>query len=66
MPRLENGQTFPSLQLPSVGASTLSLPDDLVGNFGVVLVYRGAWCPTPSCARSLERRRAWRARGSRS
>ena len=45
MPRLENGQTFPSLQLPSVGASTLSLPDDLAGSFGVVLVYRGAWCP---------------------
>jgi peroxiredoxin len=45
MPRLENGQTFPSLQLPKVGGGTLSLPDDLAGGFGVVLVYRGAWCP---------------------
>lgn len=45
MPRLENGQTFPSLQLPLVGGGTLSLPEDLTGDFGVVLVYRGSWCP---------------------
>lgn len=45
MPRLENGQTFPSLQLPQVGGGTLSLPQDLAGSYGVVLVYRGAWCP---------------------
>jgi peroxiredoxin len=45
MPRLENGQPFPSLQLPLVGGGTLSLPADLAGDFGVVLIYRGAWCP---------------------
>ena len=45
MPRLENGQPFPSLPLPLVGGGTLSLPDELAGGFGVVLVYRGAWCP---------------------
>ena len=45
MTRLENGQTFPSLHLPRVGGGTVSLPDDLGGDFGVVLVYRGAWCP---------------------
>lgn len=45
MTRLENGQTFPSLQLPRVGGGTVSLPEDLAGSFGVVLVYRGAWCP---------------------
>jgi peroxiredoxin len=45
MPRLENGQPFPSLQLPLVGGGTLSLPEDLAGEFGVVLIYRGAWCP---------------------
>jgi len=45
LPRLENGQTFPSLQVPLVGGGTLSLPEDLSGGFGVVLVYRGAWCP---------------------
>jgi peroxiredoxin len=45
MPRLENNTPFPALQLPLVGGGTLSLPDDLAGSFGVVLVYRGAWCP---------------------
>ena len=45
MTRLENGQAFPALQLPKVRGGTLSLPDDLSGGFGVVLVYRGAWCP---------------------
>ncbi len=45
MSRLVNGQAFPPLQLPLVGGGTLSLPDDLAGGFGVVLVYRGAWCP---------------------
>ena len=45
MPRLQNGQEFPSLQLPLAGGGTLSLPDDLAGDFGVVLIYRGAWCP---------------------
>ncbi len=45
MTRLENGQAFPALQLPKVGGGTLSLPHDLAGGFGVVLVYRGAWCP---------------------
>lgn len=45
MPRLQNGQPFPSLQLPLVGGGTLSLPDDLAGHYGVVLIYRGSWCP---------------------
>jgi len=45
MDRLENGQTFPTLQLSLVGGGTLSLPDNVGGRFGVVLVYRGAWCP---------------------
>ncbi len=45
MPRLENGAPFPALRLPLVGGGTLSLPGDLAGSFGVVLVYRGAWCP---------------------
>lgn len=45
MSRLENGQKFPSLELPLVGGGTVSLPEDLAGNYGVVLVYRGSWCP---------------------
>jgi len=45
MPRLENGQAFPTLQLALAGGGTLSLPEDLAGRYGVVLVYRGSWCP---------------------
>ncbi|WBB58491.1 peroxiredoxin family protein [Streptomyces sp. WMMC500] len=46
MTRLSNGQHFPELRIPAIGGSgTLSLPDDLAGHFGVVLLYRGSWCP---------------------
>ncbi|WP_131120295.1 redoxin domain-containing protein [Lichenihabitans psoromatis] len=40
-----NGQAFPALELPAVGGGLLSLPHDLGGSYGVVLVYRGHWCP---------------------
>jgi peroxiredoxin len=43
--RLNNGQTFPKLQLPAVGGSTLHLPEDLFGKYSVILIYRGHWCP---------------------
>ncbi len=43
---LSNGDTFPSITLPAVGGGgSLSLPGDLAGAYGVVLIYRGAWCP---------------------
>lgn len=42
---LGNGDVFPSLQLAAVGGGTISLPGDLAGSFGVVLFYRGSWCP---------------------
>ncbi|MBC7594581.1 MAG: peroxiredoxin family protein [Kineosporiaceae bacterium] len=45
MTRLDNGDTFPSLTLDAVGGGTLSLPDALSGSYGVVLIYRGSWCP---------------------
>ncbi|MEO7745126.1 MAG: peroxiredoxin family protein [Actinomycetota bacterium] len=45
MARLSNGDTFPSLTLQTVGGQGISLPDDLAGSYGVVLVYRGSWCP---------------------
>lgn len=45
MQRLMNGQKFPALELPKVGGGMLKLPDALAGSFGVVLVYRGDWCP---------------------
>ena len=45
MSRLCNGQLFPSLEVPAVGGGTISLPDDLAGSYGVILIYRGSWCP---------------------
>jgi peroxiredoxin len=42
---LDNGDRFPELQLNRAGGGRLSLPDDLAGAFGVVLIFRGAWCP---------------------
>lgn len=45
MSRLVNGQQFPALSFPAVGGGTISLPDDLAGSYGVVLAYRGSWCP---------------------
>jgi peroxiredoxin len=45
MSRLRNGQPFPPLEVPAVGGGMISLPDDLAGSYGVVLIYRGSWCP---------------------
>jgi peroxiredoxin len=45
MSRLHYGQPFPVLDLPAVGGGTMSLPGDLAGSYGVVLIYRGSWCP---------------------
>ena len=45
MSRLRNGQPFPALEVPAVGGGTIWLPDDLAGSYGVVLIYRGSWCP---------------------
>ncbi len=45
MPVLRNGDTFPALPVSTVGGGTISLPGDFAGSYGVVLTYRGAWCP---------------------
>jgi peroxiredoxin len=45
MTLLRPGDRFPALTVPLPGGETLSLPDALAGSFGVVLFYRGAWCP---------------------
>jgi peroxiredoxin len=42
---LQNGQNFPHLQIPAIGGGILNLPLDLAGSFGVILIYRGHWCP---------------------
>jgi peroxiredoxin len=45
MTRLQNGQPFPVLEVAAVGGGTLNIPQALLGSYGVVLIYRGAWCP---------------------
>jgi peroxiredoxin len=50
MTLLQPGDRFPTLRLTTT-AGELTLPDRLAGDFGVVLVNRGAWCPY--CAAQL-------------
>lgn len=45
MPLLNPGDTFPTITVPQVGGGIIILPDGLAGEFGVVLFYRGSWCP---------------------
>jgi peroxiredoxin len=42
---LQPGDAFPDLTLTLAGGATASLPAALEGHFGVVLFYRGSWCP---------------------
>lgn len=39
------GNSFPALTVSLPDGETLQLPDALAGSFGVVLFYRGSWCP---------------------
>ncbi|KOV71354.1 MULTISPECIES: peroxiredoxin family protein [unclassified Streptomyces] len=45
MDLLNTGAVFPSLTVNVVGGDTLNIPEALAGSFGVVLFYRGSWCP---------------------
>jgi peroxiredoxin len=45
MTRLQNGQAFPAFDVPAVGGGKISIPQSLRGSYGVVLIYRGDWCP---------------------
>ncbi len=45
MTLLNPGGQFPALTLALPGGDSLALPDALAGSFGVVLFYRGSWCP---------------------
>src|SRR5258708_19914427 len=45
MRRLQNGEVFPSLDIPAVGGGTVQIPGSLRECYGVVLSYRGGWCP---------------------
>jgi peroxiredoxin len=42
---LHPGDPFPGLIVNLSGGRAVHLPGDLAGRFGVVLFYRGAWCP---------------------
>jgi peroxiredoxin len=45
MPLLNPGDPFPKLTITTADGQTLTLPDAFAGDFAVVLLYRGAWCP---------------------
>lgn len=45
MTLLAPGDPFPTLTFDRAGGDPFTLPDVLDGAFGVVLVYRGSWCP---------------------
>jgi peroxiredoxin len=45
MPLLSPGDPFPRLAISTTDGQTLTLPGAFAGNFGVVLLYRGSWCP---------------------
>jgi peroxiredoxin len=45
MTLLHPGDRFPTLAVTPPGQTAVELPDVLVGHFGVVLFFRGAWCP---------------------
>jgi len=45
MPLLHPGDPFPKLTITTTSDQTLTLPGAFAGDFGVVLFYRGSWCP---------------------
>jgi peroxiredoxin len=45
MSLLSPGQSFPHLTAGLADGQSLNLPGDVAGGFGVVLFYRGSWCP---------------------
>lgn len=45
MSLLAPGNAFPALTITTVDGTTRTIPDELSGHFGVVLLYRGSWCP---------------------
>src|SRR3954469_23549703 len=45
MSTLQPGDRFPTLTVQPAGGAAFDLPDALAGAYGVVLFYRGSWCP---------------------
>jgi peroxiredoxin len=42
---LHPGDAFPPVSVALPGGETLALPTALAGDYAVVLLYRGSWCP---------------------
>jgi peroxiredoxin len=45
MPLLNPGDPFPKLTITTADGQAPTVPDAFAGDFAVVLLYRGAWCP---------------------
>src|SRR5277367_5985862 len=45
MALLRPDEKFPQVTVTPTNGASLELPNALAGHFGVVLFYRGAWCP---------------------
>jgi len=56
MALLNPGDPFPQLIINTSDDQSLALPDAFAGDYGVVLLYRGSWCPYCNAQlRSFER-----------
>ncbi|GAA3352290.1 hypothetical protein GCM10017744_000590 [Streptomyces antimycoticus] len=42
---LNAGSPFPDLTVDVAGRGRVSVREELAGDYGVVLIYRGSWCP---------------------
>jgi peroxiredoxin len=42
---LKNGDVFPNLSTLTDRSDTVTLPGDVRGAYGIILIYRGSWCP---------------------
>ena len=41
--QLNPGDAFPDFKVPTVNGPTLSIPNDLKGEYAVIIYYRGIW-----------------------
>jgi peroxiredoxin len=41
--QLTPGDAFPEFKVPTVDGRTLNIPNDLKGEYAVVIYYRGIW-----------------------
>lgn len=45
MHKLKNGDLLPNIEIDTLDEGRIALPAHLKGHYGVVLFYRGSWCP---------------------